>query len=140
MLFPGMDDTQWTRKFKKVQSKKIVKSNKSISRNFFDQKFNFSQFQKWPKNNIWTGKKFKSAKNAISRKKIDLFNFTSFFGLDFSKFSGPLQDCVSTNYFEILDRLSRSSWSIKLLKKAVFGSCLNEFINRSAKTWKKWSQ
>ena len=28
------------------------------------------QFQKWPKINFWTRKKFKPAKNAISRKKI----------------------------------------------------------------------
>ena len=40
---------------------------------------------------IWTRKKFKTAKNAISREKfIDLFDFTSFFGMDFLKFSGPL--------------------------------------------------
>ena len=28
-------DSQWARKFKKVQVKKLVKSNKSITRNFF---------------------------------------------------------------------------------------------------------
>ena len=38
--------------------------------NFFLTKFYFLQFQKWPKINFWTGKKFKTAKNAISRKKI----------------------------------------------------------------------
>ena len=48
------------------------------------------QFQNWPKINFWTGKKFKTAKNAISHKKIDLFDFMSFFGLDFFKFSGLL--------------------------------------------------
>ena len=50
------------------------------------------------------GQKFRTAKNAISRNfinthgkylkkifcEIDLFDFTSFFGLDFFKFSGPL--------------------------------------------------
>ena len=37
-------------------------------------KFHFLQFQKWPKINFWTRKKFKTAINAISRKKIDLIS------------------------------------------------------------------
>ena len=42
-------------------------------------KFHFLPFQKWPKINFWTGKNFKTAKNAISRKKLfDLFVFTYF--------------------------------------------------------------
>ena len=43
--------------------------------------FHFLQFQKWPKINFWTGKKFKTAKNAISHKKnfFYLFDFTRFF-------------------------------------------------------------
>ena len=45
---------------------------------FFLTKIPFLQFQKWPKINFWTGKKFKTAKNAISRKFFDLFDFTSF--------------------------------------------------------------
>ena len=50
-----------------------MKSNKLISRNFFDQipffaisKINKKQFLNWD------GKKFKTAKNEISRKKIGL--------------------------------------------------------------------
>ena len=50
----------------------------------------FLQFQKWPKINFWTGKKFKTAKNnAISihrnfmKKNWFFFYFTSFFCLDF---------------------------------------------------------
>ena len=35
----------------------------------FLAKFHFLQFQKWLKINFWTGKKFKTAKNVISRKK-----------------------------------------------------------------------
>ena len=54
--------------------------------NFFLTKFHFLQFQKWLKNNFWTGKKFKTAKNAISRKKMDLFDFTSFFAWTFLNF------------------------------------------------------
>ena len=41
--------SQWARKLKKVQDKKLVKSNKSTSRKFFLTKFHFLQFQKWPK-------------------------------------------------------------------------------------------
>ena len=33
------------------------------------------QFQKWPKINFWTGKKFKTAKNAISRKNFLLISY-----------------------------------------------------------------
>ena len=40
---------QWARKFKKVQTKKLVKSNKSISRKKIVTKFHFLQFQKWTK-------------------------------------------------------------------------------------------
>ena len=43
---------------------------RSISQIIFLTKFHFLQFQKWPKINFWTGKKFKTAKNAISRKKL----------------------------------------------------------------------
>ena len=53
-------------------------------------KFDFLQFQKWPKINFWTGKKFKTARNAISREKNCLFWFHEFFCQDFFKFSGPL--------------------------------------------------
>ena len=61
-------------KFKKSPGqKKLVKSNKSISRKNFLTKFHFLPFQKWPKINFWTRKKFKTAKNAISRKKF--FNY-----------------------------------------------------------------
>jgi len=42
-------------------------------------KFHFLQFQKWPKINFLTGESFKTAKNAISRKKMDLFDFTRVF-------------------------------------------------------------
>ena len=55
---------------KKSRPKKLVKSNKSISRKFyFDQIPFFLQFQKWPKINFRTRKKFKTARNAISQKK-----------------------------------------------------------------------
>ena len=65
--------------FKKSRPKQLMKSNKSISRIFFNQ-IPFLLYQKRPKINFCTGKKFKTAKNVISRKKFfDLFDFTNFF-------------------------------------------------------------
>ena len=80
-------NAQWARKLKKSWPKKLVKSNKSISRENFLAKFHFLQFQKWPKINFWTVKKFK---NTISRKKNWFIWFYEFFCLDFFKFSGLL--------------------------------------------------
>ena len=50
------------RKIKKSPGQKNLEINLT--------KFHFLQFQKWPKINFGTGKKLKTAKNAISRKKI----------------------------------------------------------------------
>jgi len=59
-----------------------VKSNINQFQDFFLAKFHFLHFQKWPKINFLTGKKLKTAKNAISRNKFfDLFDFTSLFFL-----------------------------------------------------------
>ena len=52
---------------KKYSPKKLLKSNKSIIQNFILTKFNFLQFQKWPKINFWTVKKLKTDINSISR-------------------------------------------------------------------------
>ena len=48
----------WPENVKSPDKKKLVKSNKSISRFFFLTKFHFLQFQKCPKINFWTGKKY----------------------------------------------------------------------------------
>ena len=45
---------------KKSRSKKLVKTNKSTSRKNFLTKIHFLRFQKWPKINFWTEKKFKT--------------------------------------------------------------------------------
>ena len=74
---------------KKSRPKKLVKSNKSISRKKFVAKFHFLQFQKWPKINIWTGKKLKMQ---FHEKKIMIYLISRVFCLEFLKFSGPL--CV----------------------------------------------
>ena len=78
MLHQG---TQKARKLKKVQAKKLVKSNKSIKKifreitflavlNFFPiQKLNFWPFLKLQKKRIWSKKFF---------CQIDLFDFTVF--------------------------------------------------------------
>ena len=74
---------------KKSRPKKLVKSNKSISRNFILTQFHFLQFQKWQKTIFQLWKKFKTAKNAISRKKFFffyLFDLTSFFAWTFLNF------------------------------------------------------
>ena len=55
------------------QKKKLVKSNKSSSRNFFWTKFHFFAISKMAKNQFLYWEKFKTAKNAISR--IFLLNF-----------------------------------------------------------------
>ena len=44
--------TQRATKFKKVQAKKLVTSNKSISRKTVSTKIHFLPFQKWPKINF----------------------------------------------------------------------------------------
>ena len=74
-------------------------------------KFHFLQFQKRPKINFWTGKKFKNVKNAISWKKFDLFDITSFLAWNFFKFSGPLYTSQrdKCNYFRIRLLSSQSS-------------------------------
>ena len=54
-------------------------------------KFHFWPFQKWPKISFWTRKKFKTAKNTISRKNFLIYLISRlFFCLDLFKFSGPL--------------------------------------------------
>ena len=60
----------WPENLKKSSPKKLLGSNKSISRKIFLTKFHFLQFEKWPKINFWTGK---TTKNAISWKKNFLF-------------------------------------------------------------------
>ena len=73
-----------------------------------DQKKSWNQFHEilfWPKSiflpiskiNFWTGKKFKNARSAISRKKIIWFH--EFICLDFFKFSGPLWSWMQINFF-----------------------------------------
>ena len=109
--------TQRARKFKKVQAKKLVKSNESISRNFSLTNINFLQFQKWPKINFWTGQKFKTAKNAISRKMFWLIWFHEFFCMDFLSF---LAHCVVRSFLNIfssriLFRVMKEPWEERLV-------------------------
>ena len=71
--------------------KKLAKSNKSISRKFFLTKFHFLLFQKWPKINFWTRKKFKYYQKCNFTKIVFIYLVSRvFFCLDFFKFCGPL--------------------------------------------------
>ena len=63
---------------KSLKLSKMQFHEKKILIYFFSRVF--LQFQFCPKINFWSGRQFKSARNAISRgKKIDLYDFTSFF-------------------------------------------------------------
>ena len=68
--------SQWARKFK-VQTKKLVKSNKSILRPiFFLTKIHFLQFLRWPQKSIfWTAQKcnFTGEKNSEYFVKLIFF-------------------------------------------------------------------
>ena len=65
-----------TENLKKSRPKKLVKSNKLILRKIFLTKYLFCNFKNGQKAIFLTGK---TAKNATSRKKNDLLDFTSFF-------------------------------------------------------------
>ena len=95
---------QWVRKFKKIQAKKLVKSNKSISRNFILTKFHFLQFQKWPKINFWSGGKFKTAKTAISRNTFLIYLISRVF-LNFLARAVPFLSVSSSNFSRIFRAL-----------------------------------
>ena len=99
--------------------KKLVKSNKSISRNFVFDQIHFLQFQKWPKTNFWTGKKFKIAKNVISRKFFFKNLIFSLWGtqqarkLKKSRQKKKSWNCISGNV--------KLSWPFLKLQKMDFG-------------------
>ena len=68
-------------KFKKVQTKNSWNQIQNQFHEYFFHVIPFLPFQKRPKINFWTGKKFKTAKNAISRNWFIWFH--EFFCLDF---------------------------------------------------------
>ena len=71
--------------------------------NLFLTKFHFLQIQNCPKINFWAGKKFKTAKNAISQKLFLIYLISRVFCcLDFFKFSGPL--CVVEKIYNYFSR------------------------------------
>ena len=81
--------TQWARKFKKVQAKKLVKSKKSISWNCIFGSFKLfpsSKIDFWPLLNL---QKMESGQKIIH--EIDLFHFMSFLAWTFLNF---LAHCV----------------------------------------------
>ena len=120
-----------------VGQKKLKKSRQKISWNQINQfhekcfdQIPFFLFQKWSKINFWTGKKFKTAKNAISRKKM----ISRVFFLDFFKFSGSL--CTDSTFKTQLAQwalfldLSPLSMLLKFLNKYIFSE-----LNIGNLTW-----
>ena len=77
---------QWARKLKKYSTKKNLWNQINKFHEIFLAKFYFLQFQEWPKIHFWTGKKFKTAKNAISWKKVLISLFHNFFVWTFLNF------------------------------------------------------
>ena len=69
---------------KKSRPKKLVISNNSISRKFFWPNFIFGHFR-----NFSTGKRFKTAKNAISQRKKIIYLISRVFCLNFLKIFLP---------------------------------------------------
>ena len=99
------------KKFKKVQAKKLVKSNKSISRIFFFEyflEFYFQTFRKW-----------KISKNKF--REIDSFHFTSFLAWTFLNLLGY---CVMQNF--------RCEKLVKLLLKGSIFSYIGKVRKTSA--------
>ena len=70
--------------------KKLVKSNKSISCNFFLTNSIFCNFKNGQKSIFELEKSLKLSKMQFYEEEKDLFDFTSYFGLNFFKFSGPM--------------------------------------------------
>ena len=77
---------QWARSFKKVQSKKIVKSNISISWKIFWLNFIFCNFKYGQISFFELGKCFKTVKNAISWNLFRFIWFHEFFAWTFLNF------------------------------------------------------
>ena len=86
---------QWDRKLKKVQAKKLVKSYKS--KKIFRQIAFLAVLKHFPSSKYYFWLYLKLQKMELGQKQfreIDLvFDFTSFFGLDFFKFSDPCIVC-----------------------------------------------
>ena len=97
-------------------------------------KFHFLQFQKWPKINFWTEKNFKTAKNAISRKKISMYIwFHEFFCLEFLNFQQHLPALPPSSRANFL--ASSSAASIALALASVSATCFPAVSPSSAKTF-----
>ena len=92
-------------------------------------KLHFLQFRKWPKINFWTGKKFKTAKNAISRKNFFWFIwFYEFFCLDFLNF---LADCEPIpHYGRLKNFLVNTSWALYQLNVLVFWTLVMPVVHK----------
>ena len=75
---------------KSLGQKKLVKSNKSISRKKFGPNFIFCDFKNGQKSIFELAKSLKLPEMQFHEKKNELFDFMSFFCLNFFEFSGLL--------------------------------------------------
>ena len=120
---------EWAKIWQVQFKKNLVKSNKSISRNFILTKFHFLQFQKWPKINFWTRRSLKLSKMQFHESNLWFIWFHEFFCLDFFKFSGPLCNtylvffalsaiclfCWLTHFSLLACRIDEKTWTKSLL-------------------------
>jgi len=92
--FPCYQNSQWARTFNKVQAKKLVKSKKSISWNFFWPNSIFCHFKNGKKWIFDLGKSLKLPKMQFHGFFL-IYLISWVFCQDFFKFSGPLcRNCV----------------------------------------------
>ena len=99
----------------------------------FLTEFHFLQFQIWPKIHFWSGKKLKTAKNAISRRRKKLICLISRdFWLDFFKFSGPL--CIYYLYYSNFStsdqgtQMARAEENSKIFKRCSIWKIVSIFF------------
>ena len=91
----------WARKFKKIQTKKLVKSNKSISKKNFREIAFLAFLNFFPSSKIDIRPFLKLQKIDFGQKllcEIDLFDLKSFFAWTFLIFWPSFQNCIFFKY------------------------------------------
>ena len=109
--------------------KNLVKSNKSISRNFFHQLPFFCNFKNGQKSIFALEKSLKRPKMQFHEKKFDLFDFTSFFfACTFWAHCAQLRECTGVHW----------QWPMAQLK--LWGFLVIKIFPRSERPFKEWHQ
>ena len=110
----GSTATVGQKNLKSPCKKNLVNSKKSISRNFILTKFHFLQFQKWPKINFWTEKKFEKLPKMQFHEKFLIYLISRVFLPGLFLFSGPL--CKTSQWYNKLMTLMQFVlWGINVL-------------------------